>query len=121
MRISTLAVVFLGTTLIGIALNPAHLGAEETKQQKQNLKGLQFNVPSDWPIEQRNGTLGPIPIEEYLTLKFDKIDARINETKIDLAQINEKFKALDARLTTVEESLAVINAKLSDVGDRLKR
>ncbi len=54
------------------------VSAESKKESEpKSAKGIQFSVPADWPIEKRNGALGPIPIEEYLALKFKKLEDRI--------------------------------------------
>jgi hypothetical protein len=30
----------------------------------------QLLLPKDWPVEHRDGLIMPIPIEEYLSMKF---------------------------------------------------
>lgn len=49
------------------------------------VSGVGFSVPADWPIERRNGATGPIPIEEYMALKFNKLEERISalESKME--------------------------------------
>lgn len=46
-------------------------------------------LPKDWPIEQRDGQVGPVPIETYLSMKF--------------GQVREKFTATDQRLAALEQ------------------
>ncbi len=59
--------------------------------------GLRFNVPSDWPVEERNGAVGPIPIEEYLAKKFAGLESR-------LRLLEQQVSSYDLRLRVLEES-----------------
>ena len=59
--------------------------------------GLRFNVPSDWPVEERNGAVGPIPIEEYLAKKFASLESR-------LRVLEQQVNSYDLRLRVLEES-----------------
>ena len=59
--------------------------------------GLRFNVPSDWPVEERNGAVGPIPIEEYLAKKFASLESR-------LRLLEQQVSSFDLRLRVLEEA-----------------
>ena len=59
-------------------------------------EGLRFSLPPDWPVEKRNGVVGPIPLEEYLSRKFDGIEKR-------LKTLEEKISAIDLRMRVLEE------------------
>jgi hypothetical protein len=63
---------------------------------RKSKEGLNFQVPPDWPIEKRNGIMGPIPIEEYLSMKFSAIEAR-------LRNVEQELSAFDVRLRVLEE------------------
>ena len=52
--------------------------ANEEKSSVKTQKGLRFIVPEDWPIEERNGVVAPIPIEEYITKRFKNIEAKLS-------------------------------------------
>ncbi len=58
--------------------------------------GLRFNVPPDWPVEERNGAVGPIPIEEYLGRKFSSLESR-------LRVLEQQVSAFELRLRVLEE------------------
>ncbi len=58
--------------------------------------GLRFNVPPDWPVEERNGAVGPIPIEEYLGKKFSGLESR-------LRVLEQQVSAFELRLRVLEE------------------
>ena len=62
----------------------------------KSSKGLHFQLPPDWPVEERNGAVGPIPVEEYLARKFNALDAR-------LQAIEQQVNSLDVRLRVLEE------------------
>lgn len=82
---------------------PGALAAEEssTLAQSQTVvkkkDGLRFNVPSDWPVEERNGAVGPIPIEEYLAKKFAGLESR-------LRVLEQQVNSYDLRLRVLEEA-----------------
>ena len=57
---------------------------------------LHFQLPADWPVEKRNGVMGPIPIEEYLAKKFGAIESR-------LQSIEQRVNGFDVRLRALEE------------------
>ena len=59
-------------------------------------EGLHFNVPPDWPVEKRNGVVGPIPIEEYLARKFTSLEAQIQ-------LLEQHLNGVDVRLRVLEE------------------
>ncbi len=52
------------------------------------VSGVGFSVPADWPIERRNGATGPIPIEEYMSMKFKRLEDRVRvlEEKLEEKQ-----------------------------------
>ncbi len=56
------------------------------------VSGVGFSVPADWPIERRNGATGPIPIEEYMAMKFNKFEERISalESKLEEKKVGEE-------------------------------
>ena len=74
---------FLMMLLVGVFLSLvscplSQVFAEEPYESvKKTQKGLHFDVPEDWPVEERNGVVAPIPIEEYLARKFSALDKRL--------------------------------------------
>ncbi len=57
-------------------------------------RGLRFSVPKDWPMDERNGGISPVPTEEYMLMKFKKIDER-------LAALEKKMNQEDESATPV--------------------
>src|SRR6185503_2251206 len=55
--------------------------AEEIKKYRfetvTTKEGLKFSVPSDMPIETKDGIVAPVPFEEYLYFKFRKMEERM--------------------------------------------
>ena len=74
--------------------------AEENQTQdvtvRKTKEGLHFQLPSDWPVETRNGITAPIPMEEYLAKKFSSLENR-------LQSIEQRFNGFDVRLRALEE------------------
>ena len=64
---------------------------------RKSQENLNFQLPPDWPIERRGGMVGPIPVEEYLAMKFKTLDAR-------LQTIEQKLNGLDLRLRILEDA-----------------
>ena len=93
--------VLAGTLLLGAALR--RLGAaDESRAERATVRrsqnGLNFELPPDWPIEKRNGVVGPVPIEEYLGLKFKALESR-------LQTLEQEVGSLDVRLRVMEEAV----------------
>jgi|GEM_PF-1377918 len=65
-------------------------GEDDDKLEVKSQKGLLFNLPEDWPIQKNGATLGPIPIEQYLALKFDKANERIAELEARVKSLESK-------------------------------
>src|SRR3990167_8688118 len=40
--------------------------------------GHRLLLPKDWPIEHEHGVISPVPVEQYLSLKFDQVQERFN-------------------------------------------
>jgi len=74
----------------------------------KSKNGLHFQVPDDWPIEERGGIVAPIPIEEYLARKFEKLELRIRT-------IEQSLSGIDLRLRVLEEKSKAAEKKLRSV------
>ena len=59
-------------------------------------QGVSFTLPEDWPIEKKKGTIGPVAVEEYVAMKFSKM--------------NEKIAGLEARIAKLEAAAAKPNS-----------
>ena len=70
--------------------------SEGTASVIKKKDGIRFNVPPDWPIEERNGAVGPIPIEEYLGKKFSALESRVR-------LLEQQVSALELRVRVAEE------------------
>lgn len=88
--------------LVAIVLSLPCVGfAQEEKETEtaenpvRVVSGVGFSVPADWPIVRRNGATGPIPIEEYMGLKFKKLEERISalEKKLDEKKASEEISS----------------------------
>jgi hypothetical protein len=58
---------------------------------------LHFVLPPDWPVEERGGLTAPVPVEEYLAMKFSGLEGR-------LRAMDQQLQALEVRLRVLEES-----------------
>ncbi|MBI4598501.1 MAG: hypothetical protein HY737_08905 [Candidatus Omnitrophica bacterium] len=93
--------IALAAGCCGIALLCGHaLAADDDASRAATVRKtedrLHFQLPQDWPVERRNGMIAPVPVEEYLAMKFGAIEER-------LQAIEQRLKGFDARLQAVEE------------------
>ena len=103
--------------------------AQEEPTITKTQKGLRFNVPEDWPIEERGGVVAPIPVEEYISIKFKDIYSQIDSIKQDLSQkfeeINlaiEDFKSdTNDEFNKVDSNIESTKTDVSDLAFRLDK
>lgn len=62
---------------------------------RKSKNNLHFQVPPDWPIEERGGIVAPIPIEEYLAIKFQAIYLRLKRIENELSGMEIKMRVLE--------------------------
>lgn len=107
-----------------LANSPAEPGEDLVTKE---VKGFKFKVPADWPVEERGGTVAPIPTEEYLSKKFSAASTRFEaaekrlialETKA--AALEQQAGALDKRLGTVDQRLTTVEHAQGDQGHALQ-
>ena len=72
--------------------------AKEPVTIRKTKDNLSFQLPPDWPIEKRGGITAPIPIEEYLAMKFRGIEAK-------LQALEQRLEGMDIRLRLLEEEV----------------
>ena len=70
-------------------------------------EGLTFSIPSDMPIDRKNGLVQPIPYEEYLYIKFKLMEERMKSMEEHLDKMEEKILAKFTELKTQIKSLEV--------------
>ena len=96
--VTTMLVITVGCAV----LMPIAAREEETSDVsgavtiRKSKEGLNFTLPPDWPIEKRGGITAPIPIEEYLSRKFNAVESR-------LKLLEQQINGLDVRLRVLEE------------------
>jgi len=79
------------------------IGTSYAAQTTKIVNGLNFQVPEDWPIEKRGGIVGPIPMEEYMSIKFEAVEEKFSTIKNDLS---DKFQELQSNLQDMETSFS---------------
>ena len=88
--------------------------AEEVKKYRfekvTTKEGFNFSIPSDMPIDRKDGIVSPIPFEEYLYIKFKQIEQRIAELEKRIGKFETKLddsqKKILSRLDELEEHLS---------------
>ena len=92
----------LGFLLATSDWRPATVFAAQELEEKEEpyevvvktWKGLHFNVPPDWPIEERNNVVAPIPIEEYLAKKFSAMENRLEALGRQMQTLEQRVSDL---------------------------
>ena len=105
--------------IFALVFFPSPLAAER-KTDVRTIKGIRFNVPEDWPIEERGGALGPIPVEEYVTLKFGQIGERFKTIEADQANSFSTLSEVRTRLKKLEKKIEDMDERLIDLERWLK-
>ncbi len=62
-------------------------------------------LPKDWPVEQKDGRLAPVPIEAYLSMKFGQV-------KNALGQTDQRMAALEKRVEQLEQDNKIMHKRL---------
>ena len=62
-------------------------------------------LPNDWPVEQKDGLVNPVPIEQYLSMKFSQVASRLDA-------VAQRMASMDQRLRNVEEQQKTLQARL---------
>ncbi len=85
--------------LVGWCVGTAAVWAEEARKNptvQKTADNLHFQLPPDWPVEKRGGVVAPVPVEEYLAMKFSVLESR-------LQAMEQRLSSLDVRLRILEE------------------
>ena len=99
-RLSKVAVALASVLAVGPAAawaadeEPSSAGSATVRKTKEQLH---FELPPDWPIEKRGGVVGPIPVEEYLAMKFKGLEAR-------LQAVQQQMSGMDLRVRVLEDN-----------------
>ena len=91
-----------------------------SEPKSRTIEGIHFKVPEDWPIEDRGGSLAPIPVEEYVGIKFAKYDSRIAALEASLKGTLEENKALKDKVEGLETTVMSLEERLIDLEQWLK-
>ena len=67
--------------------------------------GVTYLSLKDWPTRRERNVMRPVPIEEYLGMKFDQVNGQF----VDVAK---RLEALDARVQSLEGSRQALEGRL---------
>ena len=113
-------ICILASVLIWLGLPWKGVQAQDDEHKTVTAKGINFNVPEDWPIEERGGTVGPIPIEEYLGLKFRKIQQQFADIDAERGTLEKDVESLKEQTAELKKLVLDVDARLSDLEQWLK-
>jgi len=71
-------------------------------------------LPKDWPVEHRDGRFSPIPLEEYLSMKFDQVAEAFEATNRRLDALQRRFERLEDTQKALETRLRDFEARSED-------
>ncbi len=62
-------------------------------------------LPKDWPVQYQEGRVTPVPIEEYLSMKFGQIKDAFDQTNQRLESIEQRLDLLERDQTRAQQRL----------------
>ncbi len=113
---------FFLVLLLSFTLTPLGWADEtETTKMTEEMKkyrfetvttkeGFRFSIPSDMPIERKDGLVTPIPFDEYLYIKFKMLEERIGKME---KHLDDMEKNILSKLAELKAQEAEISKKLS--------
>ena len=96
------------------------LQAQDDQQKTITAKGLTFNIPEDWPIEERGGAVGPIPVEEYITIKFRKVQQQFAELEGERGDFEKDLESVKGQMEELKKTVSDMDTRLGDLEQWLK-
>lgn len=85
--------------VLALALGAAGMAAAEDGAEERIIKTvdrIRFNLPDDWPMERHGGAVGPIPIEEYIAMKFKALEARLQAMEQQVNQLTLRLRVMES-------------------------
>jgi len=95
--------IYLGIIAVSVAGWMLMINGYGYAERVKSAKGLNFNVAEDWPIEKRGGAVAPIPVEEYVSIKFKAIEEEFQAIRDELSGKLDQFKS---DLKSIEKSFS---------------
>lgn len=104
-----------------VGLIPLMGWAEGTHQRNESpddevivksIEGHHLLLPKDWPVGKRNGRLVPMPIEEYLSMKFRAIEQTLQQFGVRLEALEKRLGELEQHDKTVQMRLRLLEEAL---------
>lgn len=65
-------------------------------------------LPKDWPVEERDGRFVPIPIEEYLSMKFGQVAAAFEERDRRLGVLAQRLRKMEQDRNVLQQRLRLL-------------
>jgi len=73
-------------------------------------------LPNDWPVEQKDGLVNPVPIEHYLSMKFSQVASRLDEVAQRMASMDQRLRNVEAQQKTLQARLRTLEAQRQPEG-----
>jgi hypothetical protein len=86
----------------------------------KTVEGLRFAVPEDMPIQKKDGITAPMKMEEYVAVKFSRIENRLSAVEKAIAKINEELSTIENYLGSLKKPSALISDAQQDISPALK-
>ncbi len=74
-------------------------------------EGHHLLIPKDWPVEHAHGTIAPVPIEQYLSMKFDQVRDRFAQTDTRLDALGHRLDQLERDNTVLQKRLRLLETR----------
>ena len=68
-------------------------------------------LPKDWPVEEKDGRIGPVPIEEYLSMKFGQVKEKFSDTEHQIGALEQRLQQLEADHKVLQKRLRLLEER----------
>ena len=78
------------------AADVEHSDAYDNSTVVKVVDGIRFQVPKDRPIEKMDGFIRPMPLDEYVSTKFSKLEERLQNMERSIEEMKNDIAAMKA-------------------------
>jgi len=84
------------------------------------VDGQRFQLPEDMPLQSKNNIIAPMPIEQYIAMKFERLEERLQRIEADVAALKKKDKMLMRDTRVTKDDIEVIKKASESIVEGVK-
>ena len=74
-------------------------------------EGSRLLLPKDWPVKREHGVVSPIPIEQYLSMKFGQVREKTNDIDQRVEVLEQRVQRLEGDNKPLQQWLRLFEAR----------